>query len=177
MAQTGGGDITLLTAPISWQAGQWHLISLGYGPSATRLMIDNQMKVAHGWGTLEISPDVVELALGSSLSGNNPADGDFDELFAFNVPLTAMQVNFYYMTTSNTVALGPVSPEGRTGRNSQWAAWLSAPRGGGSGGTNASPDGSPSLEPSYALERALAANHIPCDQPDQPDRSWNRGGH
>jgi hypothetical protein len=37
------GPTALLTNQISWQAGQWHLLTLNYGTSGTALFVDGQL--------------------------------------------------------------------------------------------------------------------------------------
>lgn len=50
---TGAG--LLFAAPINWQAGQWHLLALNYGPKGTTLFIDGLL-AGEGDGVLSVPP-------------------------------------------------------------------------------------------------------------------------
>ena len=103
-----GGPIALLTNQINWQAGDWHLLTLDYGPGGTALFVDGEL-VAQGVGTPTVSLSAAQLSLGSTVTGALPAAGDFDELYCFGRAQTTNDVGFYYAATSGQAALGPVS--------------------------------------------------------------------
>lgn len=110
---TGAGDdgpVVLLKAEINWQAGQWHLLTLNYGPKRTTLFIDGE-PLAEGAGTLTVPAQVGALSIGSMLTGEAPAQGEFDEVCAFARPLPAVFGQFYYATFSQRAELGPVTAE------------------------------------------------------------------
>ncbi len=104
------GPVTLLRAEINWPAGQWHLVTLNYGPKGTTLSIDGEL-VAQGGGTLGVPAAVGALSIGSTMTGDDPAQGEFDEVFAFARPLPAVFGQFYFSVSSQRAALGPVTAE------------------------------------------------------------------
>ena len=103
-----GGPVALLTNGISWQAGQWHLLTLDYGTSGTALFVDGDL-VAQGAGTPSVSLAAAQLSVGSTIAGAIPAEGDFDEFSSFGRAQTTNDVTFYYTASSGQAALGPIS--------------------------------------------------------------------
>ena len=100
----------LLKTSVSWIEGQPHLITLDYHPQWTALFVDAEL-AAQGAGVTELLPKLAVLVLGSSLMGENPAQGDFDEFYSFPKLLSEMDVQFCYNFNSGNVALGPISRE------------------------------------------------------------------
>ena len=108
VTETGAKD--LLQAPIDWLAGQWHLVSLNYGPKSTTLSIDGKL-AAEGDGTLPVPAKIAALSVGSDLAGSDVAGGEFDEVCAFGRPLLTPFEDFYYGALSQRTTLGPITPE------------------------------------------------------------------
>src|SRR5207249_1926467 len=72
------GPIELLRTDIAWSASA-HCLALDYGTNGTALFIDGQL-VAQGAATPAVPSDILELAVGSSVAGTEPAEGAFDEV-------------------------------------------------------------------------------------------------
>lgn len=106
-----GGDFgELLNAEINWQADEWHLVTLNYGPRGTALFIDGEI-VAEGAGTDAVPPSVAALAVGSSLRGTDAPEGEFDEVFSFGRQLTEREVGVYFGFVQKQAALGSITRE------------------------------------------------------------------
>jgi alpha-tubulin suppressor-like RCC1 family protein len=108
VAQSDSGPVTLLSTQISWQSGQWYLVTLNYDTTGTALVFGDQW-VAQSSSTIFIPPFAGVLALGSTLAGDLSAGGDFDEFRTFAQPLDDADLTFYYGTMSRHVALGPLT--------------------------------------------------------------------
>ena len=114
LGYTDSGPVQLLSTPIAWQAHQFHMLALDYGPQGTALFIDGQL-AAQGNGTVPIPTPVGALVLGSSVSGADTAKGAFDEFFSFDHQLTAGEVAIYYQFTGAMAAMGPISADEEAG--------------------------------------------------------------
>ncbi len=99
------GKEVLLEAKITWAAGVWHQVVLNYGPDGTELVLDGEV-VTKGAGTLAVPAKVARLVIGSSLSGEWSAGGEFDEVFCFARPL---KLAFHHLAFRDIAALGPVT--------------------------------------------------------------------
>ncbi len=112
IGRSDAGPVELLNANIAWQAGDWHLVTLDYGPgkNGTALFIDGQL-AAEGAGTLAVSPQTAGVVIGSTFSGTDAIGGEIDEVYSFGLPLTAEDVAFYYNALSAAAALGPITAE------------------------------------------------------------------
>jgi len=108
----------LLRAEIGWAAGQWHLITLNYGPKASALLIDGEV-VAEGPGVLSIPSSVAAVTVGSTLEGTVPAEGEFEEVSFFARPLSLFAVGVHYLMVWPATARGAISAE-------EEAAWREA---------------------------------------------------
>lgn len=104
----------MLTAPLNIVAGQWVMISLLYSPAQSQLWLGGQ-KIAEGSG---IKPGIVGwedrlgLVVGSSVTGGESANGQFEELVSFDYWPDAEQQQFYYRSYLKRALLGPVgTPE------------------------------------------------------------------
>jgi hypothetical protein len=109
-----GSTTTYLTAPIAWTSNYWHFVALSYCATNTALYVDGLL-VTNGAG-LSNWPGTNVLAggfyLGSSSNGLNQASGSFDDLYTYNVPLSASAIangfdSFwpdYYLTPENYMA-------------------------------------------------------------------------
>ncbi|MBI1178904.1 hypothetical protein GC207_15845 [bacterium] len=104
----------MLTAPLNIVAGQWVMLTLCYSPAQSQLWLGGQ-KIAEGSG---IKPGIVGwedrlgLVIGSSITGGDSANGQFEELVSFDYWPDAEQQQFYYRSYSKRALLGPVgSPE------------------------------------------------------------------
>jgi hypothetical protein len=109
-----GSTTTCLTAPIAWTSNYWHFVALSYCATNTALYVDGLL-VTNGAG-LSNWPGTNALAggfyLGSSSNGLNQASGSFDDLYTYNVPLSASAIangfnSFwpdYYLTPENYLA-------------------------------------------------------------------------
>ena len=109
-----GSTTTCLTAPIAWTSNYWHFVALSYCATNTALYLDGLL-VTNGAG-LSNWPGTNALAggfyLGSSSNGLNQASGSFDDLYTYNVSLSASAIangfdSFwpdYYLTPENYMA-------------------------------------------------------------------------
>ena len=113
-AQADGRSADYLNAPISWQAGEWHQVTLAYGPKFSVLYLDGNL-VAEGEG-VSVWPDDKALAtsgfcVGSDSSGATLADGQFDEFATFNYPHGPWEVGWNFSLLAPWSKLGPITPE------------------------------------------------------------------
>jgi alpha-tubulin suppressor-like RCC1 family protein len=106
LAQTDAGIGETLATSIAWEAGKSHFVVLNCNGSGSALNVDGQF-VATGSPLPSIPPSVGELTFGSTASGINPGEGDFDECYSFGSMLTGASIAMYYQMTSNQAALGP----------------------------------------------------------------------
>ena len=137
--QGPNGPVDYLRLDIQWQAGEWHLLALSYGSQtflsspapfprriqtttqavrtdetrATLLHLDGQL-AATGQGIPPIPAMLApsaSLTIGTDASGNNAADGQFEELSTFDFPLTYWQLGSYFENYQHYAVLGPITPE------------------------------------------------------------------
>ncbi len=105
-----GGVSDFLNAPVTFQAGQWRMITVCYSPTNSALFLDGAL-VATGTGVA--APARWEFAsqglvVGSDLAGGNTAQGEFDELRTFDYWPDESQESFYYRGVSRQAAMGPI---------------------------------------------------------------------
>jgi len=100
----------VLRAGITWPAGAWHLLALNYGPQGTALFVDGEL-AAEGSGVPGTSAALSGLVVGSALDGTGAAGGEFEELYAFGLPLSEESVAAYWQHRAGLAALGPITPE------------------------------------------------------------------
>ena len=100
----------LLRAEIDWQAGEWHSVTLNYGPKGSALFLDGRL-AAQGAGVAAIPSAVAALTVGSTLAGADAAQGEFDEVAFFARPLTEIVVAFGHQLYAATAARGAISAE------------------------------------------------------------------
>lgn len=90
-----GSTTTYLTAPISWTTNYWHFIALTYSATNTALYLDGAL-ATNGMG-ITAWPGTNVLAkgfyIGSDSNGVIQAQGAFDDLCTYNVPLDGDTVN------------------------------------------------------------------------------------
>lgn len=120
------GATDLLQAPLAWQAGDWHLVALNYGPKGCALFLDGE-PVAVGSGVPAVPPAFATWSVGSTVTGAEAAGGEFDELTAFARPLAPMHLQFHYETVGRTLALGPVTPAEDQARRAAAVKRLASP--------------------------------------------------
>jgi hypothetical protein len=124
--QNGNDLVPCLSAPVSFQAGNWYLIAAGYGQTNSAIFINDAM-VASGGGLPAIPAQVVpstSLIVGSDVLGQEVAAAQIDELSVFSgsrwfrrmtgSPFgldTQSSIVDYYNAYSPTAALGPITPE------------------------------------------------------------------
>ncbi len=121
VAPSDAGLQTNLQTAISWQAGQSYLVRLNYGPDGTALYL-GPTAVAQGSGMASIPLSTGVAVLGSTLDGTNTAQADIDEFYSFAGPLADDDVQAYYILTSSTAALGPLSDTAASGRSMEMAS-------------------------------------------------------
>ncbi len=100
----------LVRAEIDWQAGEWHSVTLNYGPKGSALFLDGRL-AAQGAGVPAIPPAVAALTVGSTLAGADAAQGEFDEVAFFARPLTEIAVAFGHQLYAASAARGAISAE------------------------------------------------------------------
>ena len=167
ICQQSDGPTGCLRAPVCWQAGEWHLLGLGYTTTNSALFIDDQ-QVAAGDGMAGVPAEAVSftsLVIGSSLSGTEVAAGQLEELQTFSGNNRSsllrglefgmnptVDIARYYNHASQVAVLGPiVSEEAERERlSAQAAAAMAAqsattpppPPSGGESGTDGESGGS-----------------------------------
>lgn len=105
-----GVEGELLRMEIDWQAGEWHSVVLNYDPKGSALFLDGQL-MAQGAGTTAIPAAVGTLIIGSRFTGEEAAQGVFDEVTSFALPLSGAAVALGHQLYAPTVARGPISEE------------------------------------------------------------------
>jgi hypothetical protein len=138
-AQTVKGLVDLAQAPIQWQAGKWHLVTVVYSPTNTVLSVD-ALAVAEGVGLPVIPAAVVALSslvVGSNAQGLRVAQGQFEELTTFPYAYPDLLLGVYYRSHRRQADLGPIGFIA-TERNQTVAALELEPPGGGGGGGDTS---------------------------------------
>lgn len=126
VCQTENGLESCLQTEVDWDAESWHLLTLGFTPTNSALFIDDQLQ-AVGEGLATIPTELAlytRLAVGSTLTGELPAQGQIEELTVFSGRKRIQQVmgnifglsldweiGLYYGSLSKTAALGPISDE------------------------------------------------------------------
>jgi hypothetical protein len=124
VCQAGSGPEACLSANVNWTNGNWHLLTVAFTPTNSALFIDDQLQsVGEGLTTIpnEVAP-YTSLIVGSSASGELPAQGQIEELSVFSGRKKMQQVmgnifglsvdweiGIYYASLSKTAALGPIS--------------------------------------------------------------------
>lgn len=84
VCETAKGSESCASVPVSFQAGNWYLLTLGYTETNTALFVDDQ-QVAEGNGLLTVPEEAVpftSLLIGSGLS-DEVAAGQIEEFAAF----------------------------------------------------------------------------------------------
>ena len=107
LGQQGAAD--LLQATVEWTAGEWHMLALSYTPTNTTLVIDGVV-ASTGAPVLPMpaqSRAAAVLALGSTVAGDAPAQGEFDEVAGLGPAWRPADLAFYYAAT--VAAQGPVA--------------------------------------------------------------------
>jgi hypothetical protein len=94
-----GQSQTFLTSPVSFTSNQWVQIALTYSTNSSALYIDGQL-LRTGDG-ISVYPDasfrkLFGFNIGSSFSGQNQANGHFDQLAIYNYPLTTDDIYWNY---------------------------------------------------------------------------------
>jgi len=109
-----GGDAPILETPISWAAGEWHQVALGYSPEGTVLYLDGVLS-AIGLGVDFAPLEAVHanwgVALGSDVQGGFLAQGEFDELTTFAAPLDPESAAANYLALAERADMGSISAE------------------------------------------------------------------
>ena len=127
--QGAWGPVDLLTAPIAWTNGQWHLVALTYTPTSTRLWLDGQM-AAEGPAFLDGARPTGGgrrvLVIGSDGTGHNLAQGQFEELTTFRRACQASELDWCWQSGSRRAARGPITAEEEAAVMAQRSAALAA---------------------------------------------------
>lgn len=126
VCQTANGPESCLRAEVNWEVGSWHLLTIGFTPTNSAIFVDDQLQaVGEGLATIpkEVAP-YTSLIVGSTGSGELPAQGQIEELCVFSGRKRVQQVmgnvfglsvdweiGLYYTSLSKTAALGPISEE------------------------------------------------------------------
>lgn len=124
ICQTESGPEACLSASVNWTNGSWHLLTVAFTPTNSAIFIDDQLQ-AVGEGLTAIPNEAApytSLIVGSSASGELPAQGQIEELSIFSGRKKMQQVmgnifglsvdweiGIYYAALSKTAALGPIS--------------------------------------------------------------------
>ncbi|TAK96301.1 MAG: hypothetical protein EPO07_14675, partial [Verrucomicrobia bacterium] len=112
LGPTKSGDAVLLKSPVTFNAGQWRLVTLCYSPTNTALFVDGEL-TSSGEGLLppeEWQVKGLGLVVGSDLlaSPESVAGGQFEELTTFTRwPKPADQA-LYHFGVGHVALFGPV---------------------------------------------------------------------
>ena len=106
----GARENEVLSADIAWSAGEWHWVLLNYGEKGTALYVDEAW-VAEGDATMALPPKLTGLVLGSSLIGDESAQGEFEDFYCYRKQMTALQPGFGYAGVKKHTLLGAISAE------------------------------------------------------------------
>lgn len=123
--ETPEGVVEYLATDIRWQAGEWHLLALSYGPDQTALQIDGDLPVL-GKGLPGVPLPAVgatALIVGTDAAGKNSAGGQFEELTTFDRPLPSWELGLYYNAMRATAAKGPVTEAEELAARRQAVEW------------------------------------------------------
>ena len=139
VCQTEDGAAACLAAPVSFQAGVWHCLAIGYTETNSAMFVDGQ-QVAAGNGLAAVPTEVLpftSLVVGSSLAGSEVASGQIEELSAFtgvkrpHRPVgqgfgvgSELEIASYCSNYLAVAALGPITEAEETARRE----WLAAAR-------------------------------------------------
>ncbi len=126
ICQTENEPQSCLQAAVNWEAGSWHMLTLGFTPTNSVLFVDDQLAaVGEGLATIpqEAAP-YTSLTVGSTANGTAPAQGQIEELCVFTGRKRTQQllgnifglsvdwdIGLYHAALSKTAALGPISAE------------------------------------------------------------------
>lgn len=110
LSSSDAGPVQLLGTGVAWLSGEPHLLGLSYGTNGTALFVDGQL-VATGGSTPGVPASVVVAAIGSSLSGTEPAGGLIDEVSSCGGPLAEGKVNLQWQVQARRAQRGPVTAE------------------------------------------------------------------
>ena len=139
VCQTESGPAVCVSAPVSFQAGVWHCVVVGYGETNSVLLLDGQ-RVAAGNGLAALPGNVLpftSLVVGSSLTGGEVASGQIEELSTFTGMQrfhrqvvqgfglgSELEIASYCSNYLTLAAMGPISEAEETARRE----WLAAAR-------------------------------------------------
>jgi hypothetical protein len=137
LCQNANGAAVCLSAPISFQAGTWHCLAVGYTETNSAMFMDGQ-QVAAGDGLTAVPTEALpftSLVIGSSLAGNEVAAGQIEEFSAFTGGKrfhqmlgqefglsTDWELAAYYTNNVSVAALGPISEAEELAREQRMAA-------------------------------------------------------
>lgn len=137
LCQSANGPAVCLSAPISFQAGTWHCLAVGYTETNSAMFIDGQ-QVTAGDGLSTVPTNAMaftSLVIGSSLAGNEVAAGQIEEFSAFTGSKrfhqmlgqefglsTDWEFTSYYTNNLSVAALGPISDAEELARQERMAA-------------------------------------------------------
>jgi len=109
-----GSQTNYICAPISWTANDWHFIALTYSATNTTLYLDGQL-ATNGVG-MTIWPSSNVLAngfyIGSDTNGENQAQGIFDDIATYSIPLDANSVNNIFLNEEAPYMIDPLTTFG-----------------------------------------------------------------
>ncbi|HYG33433.1 MAG TPA: hypothetical protein VEC99_01535 [Clostridia bacterium] len=126
VCETDNGPSSCLSTPITWEAGSWHLLAVGYTPTNSALIVDGRI-VATGNGLASLPLEAMPyttLVVGSGLAGHETARGYFEQLSTFTARNrsrfmtgqlfgigTVGDIEYYYAAFSPEAAKGPITAE------------------------------------------------------------------
>jgi len=107
------GPMDYLQCDVDWQAGEWHMVSLAYGPQESVLMVDGAL-AALGEGFPGVPLPLIEqttLVMGTDVAGHSSAGGQFEELSTFDHMVLPWNWDYYYHGTREIAAKGPITQD------------------------------------------------------------------
>lgn len=99
VTQDALGDTYSLSAPISWTTNYFHFIALTYSSTNVSLYLDGVL-ATNDPGGLSIWPSSTAISngffIGSATNGSETANGLFDDIYTYNVPVDAGTIGTWF---------------------------------------------------------------------------------
>ncbi len=114
--QPGDGSTTnYLSSPISWETNIWHFIALTYSATNTALYLDGYLAATNGGLVAWPGTNILAggMFVGSDSNGVNQAQGTFDDIYTYDVPLSSNAVSgmFSYLYAQYYLSPWNVRPD------------------------------------------------------------------
>jgi hypothetical protein len=113
-AQNAGSQTNYLSFPIAWSAKDWHFIALTYSATNTALYLDGRLATNGVGMTIWPSSSVLShgFYIGSDTNGETQAQGIFDDIATYSIPLDAMTVSNLFVNEESPYQIDPYTTFG-----------------------------------------------------------------